>query len=182
MRPLALVVGHRIDVPGAKNPKTPINEYMFNYHLACGIMHFNRLSYQLPIRMVIRRRSLEDVVRYVNDLEARACISLHCNAFFGKGTGSEVLYWHTSKIGKQIAEYLLDQIGLALQLKIRGAKPIQQGQRGSFLLRYTKCPCVIAEPFFIDNDQDLKVAYENYPKLIKAYLEGFRYAYEITSD
>jgi len=37
------------------------------------------------------------------------------------------------------------------------------------LLRYTNAPCVIAEPFFIDNHQDLARARDDLEGLAEAY-------------
>jgi N-acetylmuramoyl-L-alanine amidase len=39
-------------------------------------------------------------------------------------------------------------------------------------LCYTHAPCVIAEPFFIDNDQDLARAREDLDGLARAYAEA----------
>jgi N-acetylmuramoyl-L-alanine amidase len=36
-------------------------------------------------------------------------------------------------------------------------------------LRYTKAPCVISEPFFIDNDSDLSRAREDLDEFAAAY-------------
>jgi N-acetylmuramoyl-L-alanine amidase len=41
--------------------------------------------------------------------------------------------------------------------------------RGGYLLRYTKAPCLIAEPFFIDNNNDLTRAQEDLDGLTSAY-------------
>ena len=40
------------------------------------------------------------------------------------------------------------------------------------MLRYTNAPCVIAEPFFIDNDEDLAKAKQDLDGLAKAYVEA----------
>jgi len=50
----------------------------------------------------------------------------------------------------------------------------QYEERGGYLLRYTGAPCVIAEPFFIDNDQDLKKAQQNIVELAGAYANAFK--------
>ncbi len=36
-------------------------------------------------------------------------------------------------------------------------------------MRYTKAPCVISEPFFIDNDSDLDRARDDIEGLVAAY-------------
>ena len=83
------------------------------------------------------------------------------NAFNGRASGTEVLYYHRSEVGKTIAEILQGGLVDFLGLPDRGIKPKTSEDRGGYLLRYTNAPCVIAEPFFIDNDQDLAKAKEN---------------------
>ena len=71
--------------------------------------------------------------------------SLHFNAHNGSATGSETLYWRSSKLGKNLATRA----------------------RGAMLLRDTKAPCVILEPFFGDNAGELKAARERLPELAR---------------
>ena len=63
--------------------------------------------------------------------------------------------------GKKMAEILLNHLVEHLKLPNRGIKPKTAEDRGGPLLRYTEAPCVIAEPFFIDNDSDLSKAQED---------------------
>jgi N-acetylmuramoyl-L-alanine amidase len=56
-----------------------------------------------------------------------------------------------------------------LNLPNRGIKPKTTEDRGGTLLKYTNAPCIIAEPFFIDNDNDLDRALEDLDGLAKAY-------------
>ena len=57
----------------------------------------------------------------------------------------------------------------ALELPDRGILPRNVENRGGYLLKYTNAPCVIAEPFFIDNDGDYARAMERYEQLIAGY-------------
>ncbi|KKK66742.1 hypothetical protein LCGC14_2961020, partial [marine sediment metagenome] len=41
--------------------------------------------------------------------------------------------------------------------------------RGGYLLRYTKAPCILAEPFFIDNNDDLARAQVDLDGLASVY-------------
>ncbi len=59
----------------------------------------------------------------------------------------------------------------ALELPDRGIVPRTSEDRGGNLLRYTYAPCLIAEPFFINNDEDLRIAMENREQLITAYAD-----------
>ncbi len=96
-------------------------------------------------------------------------ISLHCNAYNKQVSGTEVLYYHRSTKGKQAASILQAKLIEALSLPARGIKARTTEDRGGYLLKYTAAPCIISEPFFIDNDDDLKVATEKRDRLVSAY-------------
>jgi len=68
-----------------------------------------------------------------------------------------------------MAEILLSHLVDHLELTNRGIKPKTSEDRGGYLLRYTKAPCVIAEPFFIDNDDDLARVQEDIDGLAGTY-------------
>lgn len=68
-----------------------------------------------------------------------------------------------------MAAILLNALVSELRLPDRGIKPKTSEDRGGYLLRYTKAPAVISEPFFIDNDQDLSVARSDLEGLARAY-------------
>ena len=153
----ALVIGHKKSSPGASNNKTGLNEFDFNENLAILI---EKKAQRTQIQRVYRR-TYQELPGDINGLNPHLVLSLHCNAFNRRTSGTEVLYYHRSEVGKRIAEimqrHLLDFLGL----RDRGIKEKTAEDRGGYLLRYTKAPCVIAEPFFIDNDQDLAKAQEN---------------------
>ena len=94
----------------------------------------------------------------INSLNPDLAISLHCNSANTVATGTEAIYYPGSVKGKKFAELLSKNVSEALGLKNRGAKEPWHG-RGSGLLSRTKAPCVISEPFFIDNNEDLKKAF-----------------------
>ncbi len=83
-----------------------------------------------------------------------------------------MLYYHRSIKGKLIAGILNEQLVEALSLKNRGLKPKASEDRGGHLLKNTVAPCVIAEPFFIDNNKDLETAIDKRELLVKAYANG----------
>ncbi|QJA05280.1 N-acetylmuramoyl-L-alanine amidase [Thermosulfurimonas marina] len=87
-------------------------------------------------------------------------------------SGTEVLYYHRSWKGEKMAQILLDYLVAHLGLPSRGIKPCTSEDRGGYLLRYTKAPCVICEPFFIDNSVDLARAQEDLPGLARAYAQA----------
>lgn len=170
MKKCALVIGHKKTSPGASNKATGLTEFVFNDALAIDI---EKEVTGVEVQRVYRR-TYDSLPNDINELNPDFIVSLHCNAFDGSATGTEVLYYHRSIKGKLMAQILDDHLVNALELKSRGIKPKTAEDRGGPLLKGTKAPCVIAEPFFIDNDSDLKVATDNRKKLVKAYVEGIQ--------
>lgn len=164
----ALVIGHKRQSPGAINEHHNLTEFAFNDKLAQDI---EAKQTDVTIQRVYRRtyKSLPDDI---NELSPDFVVSLHCNAFDHKASGTEVLYYHHSQTGAEIADILCSELVAGLELRNRGAKPRSAEDRGGYLLRYTKAPCVIAEPFFIDNDKDVDIVRQRRSKLVKAYLKG----------
>jgi len=173
----ALVVGHKLYSQGAKTSTGLQSEFFFNNRLAWNVYWeiLKKISGQeekLELIIVYRKtyRSLpDDINKYKPDF----LISLHCNAYspvnHERSMGTEILYYHKSIEGKKIAGILYQYLMVALELPGRGLKPKSSEDRGGYLLRYTEAPCIISEPFFIDNDSDFKQALLNYPDLVKAY-------------
>ncbi len=161
----ALVIGHKKKSPGAANADAKLNEFYFNDELARKI---EAKATNTEIQRVYRR-TYESLPDDINELEPDFIVSLHCNAFNGKASGTEVLYYHKSKKGERLAGILLRHLVDHLKLPNRGIKPRTAEDRGGYLLRYTKAPCVIGEPFFIDNNDDLAKAQEDLDGLAAAY-------------
>ncbi len=162
---VALVIGHHKKMKGARNKDLGVWEFDFNSKLAKRIQ---QKVTQGEVELVWRD-TYRELPWKINRIGPDFIISLHCNAFNGKVSGSEVLYYHTSTKGKKIAQILLKEIVNALELKSRGIKGRRKGGRGGYLLYYTYAPCVIGEPFFIDNNEDLLCAQKKFEKLVSAY-------------
>ena len=167
MKKCALVIGHKKSSPGASN-KMGLTEFAFNEKLAMEIEDkVNDVDIQR-----IYRRTYNTLPSDINEFNPDFIISLHCNAFNETASGTEVLYYHRSTKGKLMAEILNEKLVDALGLNNRGIKPKGAEDRGGYLLKSTLAPCVIAEPFFIDNNSDLKVVIDNRDDLIKAYVSS----------
>lgn len=151
---ICLVVGHRESSQGASNSLCGITEFEFNNRLAVSIASICKHDCFIIHREDIRS-GYNKLPNKINKFDCDLVISLHCNAFNGKAGGHEVLYWNTSTKGKAWAIRINKAIGLALGNNDRGIKPIKQGDRGANVLRSTKAPCILLEPFFIDNDEEL---------------------------
>jgi len=61
-----------------------------------------------------------------------------------------------------------------LGLPNRGIKPKGTEDRGGYVLRYTNAPCIISEPFFIDNDLDLLLVRNRYDNFVAALIKSFK--------
>lgn len=168
MKLCALIIGHKKGSPGASNASSGITEFDYNEQLAIDI---ENASTQVAVQRVYRR-TYKTLPEDVNQLNPDFIISLHCNAFNQAASGTEVLYYYRSKKGKQVAHILQTNLVNALALKDRGIKDKRVENRGGFLLKYTNAPCVISEPFFIDNDHDLEIAKSNHEKLVKAHVDA----------
>ncbi|MCW8879165.1 MAG: N-acetylmuramoyl-L-alanine amidase [Kangiellaceae bacterium] len=168
MKLCALVIGHKKNSPGASNANFATTEFDFNEKLAIDI---EKQLTHVAVQRVYRRtyRLLPDDI---NQLDPDFIISLHCNAFNQATSGTEVLYYYRSQKGKQMAIELQSALVRVLKLEDRGIKSKKSEDRGGFLLKYTSAPCVIVEPFFIDNDLDLETAQKNYFELVTAYCEA----------
>lgn len=150
---ICLVVGHRKSSQGASNKITKDTEFTFGNELAMEIASICKHDCFI-IHREDTKNGYSKLPEKINKFDCDLVISLHCNAFNGVASGHEVLYWNTSSESKEWATRINKAIGLALNNNDRGIKPIKLGDRGANILRATKAPCILLEPFFIDNDSD----------------------------
>jgi len=111
-----------------------------------------------------------NVANQVRMARATFAIELHFNSASPEASGHEWLYWHSSLLGRRIAQKFNDEFSKVFpKIKARGLKSIMKQDRGGKFLELTHCPAVILEPFFGSNAQDcakinpdqLAVAYAN---------------------
>jgi len=164
---IALIVGHSKKSRGASNKNGGETEFEFNNNFV------KSLSELLVVEnTVVYRDTYKGLPDKVNELNPSNIISFHCNAFNTRASGSEVLYYNSSVKGKAMASILQTNIVKVLGLSDRGIKAKHSEDRGGYLLKYTKAPCIIVEPFFIDNDKDLQAANDSYTELLNAYINS----------
>lgn len=170
MKKCALVIGHKKSSVGASNEASGIDEFTYNDALA------QEIEQQIEDVEVQRiyRRTYDILPDDINLYNPDFIISLHCNAFNSEASGTETLYYHKSSRSREIAQILNANIVSALGLKDRGVKPKSVEDRGGYLLKYTHAPCVIAEPFFIDNEDDFTTANVNRKMLVEAYAKSIK--------
>ncbi|CAH0543034.1 N-acetylmuramoyl-L-alanine amidase [Vibrio marisflavi] len=154
MKTVCIVVGHSAQDGGAFNENKQIGEYEYNNPLATAIAM--RLHAREVRPIIMYRDTYGQLASDINKTDADYCISLHCNASSNFDVkGQETLHWHTSKRSQQLAKHIQKNVFHLMNERDRGLKPIDQGERGWPLLKGTKMPAVIIEPFFISNDQSL---------------------------
>lgn len=160
----ALVIGHRVDRPGAVNLTSNVSEFVYNDDLA------RRIEPLVTKADIVRiyRNTYRGLPAKINHQDPSFIVSLHANAFNRLATGTEVLHFDGSIKGKKIAAILQRHLLTALELNDRGIKPRDEEHRGGYLLANTRAPCVIAEPFFIDNHDDFRMARDRKDRLATA--------------
>lgn len=144
------------------------HEHAFNRDELGPLVKSELESLGFKVTTVIQNRSFGELPSRINALNPDVILSLHFNAYNGQATGTETLYWNTSKRGKALASEVQARMVDVLGLANRGIKPKFKGDRGAALLRDTKAPCLILEPFFGDNPDDLKQTRNHLPELAKA--------------
>lgn len=167
----ALVIGHKRDSPGSKNFQTGITEFEFNNEIAVAIQERIQNEKDVDVALVYRE-TYSGLPNIINNYMPDFIISLHANEFNMIASGTEVLYYHKSVKGREIAEILQRKLVECLDLPDRGVKGKNSESSGGYLLRNTLAPCIIAEPFFIDNEYDLLRAREKSNELIGAYTDA----------
>ncbi len=173
MKTCALVIGHKKRSPGAINHSQGLSEFDYNEQLALEIEAALSDHEKVQVQRVYRR-TYNTLPDDINALNPDFIICLYCNAFNTKATGTEVLFYHRSKKGKKFAKVLDKNLVNALELTDRGIKAKTTEDRGGYLLKQTNAPCLISEPFFIDNNHDLEVAENRRTELVNAYVKSIR--------
>ena len=102
-------------------------------------------------------------------------ISFHLNSSDSpQSTGTEYLYYYKSEKSKELAELMHKIICPVLGLRDRNPLPRERKDRGGFLLYNTDAPCVIAEPAFLSNKNDLDTINEKKQYLADAYVGAIK--------
>lgn len=175
----ALVVGHSMTSQGAMNIDNNMTEFMFFDALADDIKaNFHEHNMSDEIIIVHRENGYSKLPSEINALGVDLVVSLHANAHDTTVEGCEMLYYHKSEKGKVIAQIFQEKLQGVLLNKDRGIKPKSSEDRGGYLLKATDAPCIICEPFFIDNNIDYGIADELFKnlKLTTAYCEAINEA------
>lgn len=178
---VALIIGHSSKDGGAYNEKYGINEYRYNEIIVKQLAQDISKDYPEIETMIVYRDSYSKLPSKVNETFADIAIEFHLNAAENKTAhGCEMLYWGSSVKGHELASMFQVNVTNRLNLRDRGVKPLKDNSRGGYLLKSTAMPTIIAEPFFLSNDNELSkmIKTVNQKKLIEAYFDSIIDYYE----
>lgn len=169
---LVIDIGHSLRDPGACSATFNVCEFGFNTEIA-------NLMKPLITTAKVSITSRDNTANGYSTLPAKLnalnpdfIISLHVNAATPQAQGTEMLYYHTSKNSHSMAKIMQRHVLSAFNFRNRYTKPIKDGDRGVHLLKFTKAPCIITEPFFFSNDRETQKVLNNKQKLVDAYVAG----------
>lgn len=171
-RPLCVLdIGHR---PGDKGAEGKLDgkkhaEFDFNTKIVGEVAKRVKNAETVIISRENEANGHLTLPAKTNKLNPDFVVSFHANSNGSTATGSEVLYYHTSKEGKRLAALLQAEFLKALGLPDRKIKARTADERGGHQLFATKAPIVIGEPFFISNQGDLRRAVQRMDRLAQAY-------------
>jgi len=162
--------GHNRGVPGAVGILDEVTEDRHYYPAVIKYLKYTGnevLDVTPPGPTATSAADLEYGVNKANTWGADLFVSCHINA--SGGVGCEVLYSLGSAKGQMYAEQV-DKAIAKLGFHDRGAK---YDVRGLYEIKYTHMPCIIIEPFFLDQLSDVKLYQQNgYDLLGKTIAEG----------
>lgn len=183
--------GHGENTPGKRSPDGKFREYLYAREIAVAIER--RLLMQgYDVELITREMidvPLEERARRVNEICGRVgagnvvLVSIHCNASkngeWGKARGWSA---YTSK-GKTKSDELATMLYVEAAKNFTGQtirKEFSDGdpdwEEGFYILRKTKCPAVLTENFFMDNEQDLAyiLSKEGYEAVVTTHVEAIK--------
>ena len=166
--------GHGVNTSGKRSPKGRYGilfEYEFNRAIAKPLVdRLKKMGYDAQLIVPEDNDvSLGERCRRVNkvcdEVGAKNCIfiSIHANASsncetFQKPSGwSAFVYYHSSNASKRLAQCLFDEAQKKKLLGHRSIPPEHYWQSGFFVLKNTKCPAVLTENLFYDNEAEYEV-------------------------
>ena len=183
--------GHGENTPGKRSPDGKFREYLYAREVAVAIER--RLLMQgYDVELITRETidvPLEERARRVNEICGRVgagnvvLVSIHCNASkngeWGKARGWSA---YTSK-GKTKSDELATMLYVEAAKNFTGQtirKEFSDGdpdwEEGFYILRKTKCPAVLTENFFMDNEQDLAyiLSKEGYEAVVTTHVDAIK--------
>lgn len=165
-------IGHSRKDPGCSNKNYNVTEFEFNHELALDIEQ--ELAKTSIDHLLVYQENYASLPTLINGYNPGFVLSLHANAFDTKTDGCETLYDFESGKSLILADIIQKHLNSVLHNPNRGVRPKKPRDRGYSLLHGVKCPIVICEPFFLDNDYDYENALARYDDLVGAYVRTIK--------
>lgn len=100
-------------------------------------------------------------------------VSIHCNSATPAALGTETFYCEGSSRGREVAEFVQEQLIDKMGTTDRGVKNDTQTQYDSiYVLRHTDMPAILIELAFISNDEDAELLRNNTEDFARAIASG----------
>lgn len=169
MRTVILDNGHGSDTAGKRSPVWPdgsqLLEYEFNRNIVSRVAEMMERAGLPCVRLVPEEHDIPLIERcrradeiYDRNKEHCFLISIHANA--GGGTGIEV---YTSRgttdadgIAFEIFNQLDEELGQEWKMRADWSDGDPDKEENFYILSHTKCPAVLVELFFMDNEKDCR--------------------------
>ncbi len=155
---IALVVGHSEKSRGAYNEDMNVHEYFLNEALAKDTADLINLEPTLEAIIIYRKNGYNKLPEDINKHNPDLIICFHHNSSGNKTVqGTETLYYHRSTKSKELAFEVQKQMVNVLGFRNRGIKGVDSEDRGAYVLKYTKAPCILIEPYFMSDTEGMMI-------------------------
>lgn len=181
--------GHGENTPGKRSPDGELREYSYTREIADRVvLELTKRGYDaerivkenVDVPLVERARRVNEVCGRLGSSKV-ILVSIHCNAA-GNGEWLKARGWSAyTSIGRTKADKLADCLYESARMYFTGQRIREDRsdgdpdwEEGFYILRKTKCPAVLTENFFQDNQED--VAYllssEGKQAIVDVHVEG----------
>lgn len=181
--------GHGENTPGKRSPDGELREYSYTREIADRVvLELTKRGYDaerivkenVDVPLVERARRVNEVCGRLGSSKV-ILVSIHCNAA-GNGEWLKARGWSAyTSIGRTKADKLADRLYESARMYFTGQRIREDRsdgdpdwEEGFYILRKTKCPAVLTENFFQDNQED--VAYllssEGKQAIVDIHVEG----------
>lgn len=181
--------GHGENTPGKRSPDGELREYSYTREIADRVvLELTKRGYDaerivkenVDVPLVERARRVNEVCGRLGSSKV-ILVSIHCNAA-GNGGWLKARGWSAyTSIGRTKADKLADRLYESARMYFTGQRIREDRsdgdpdwEEGFYILGKTKCPAVLTENFFQDNQED--VAYllssEGKQAIVDVHVEG----------
>lgn len=178
---LAIIVGHTRNASGAQMGKSLESEYVFNTRIANFMADLCKVKFPQIVPKIIYRDGIgiEGAYRVADQVEkCDLAIELHFNAANGRATGTETLCTSAPndvEFAHMIQKQMCRVFGRSDDKAKgdRGVKAIARTARGGGNVHsFPGGANCLVEPFFGDNAEEEKMAYEKQREYAECLLDG----------